>query len=284
MLHTPSNIAAALAFFVAVLCTASAFAQDDKERAQKLYKEGAEAYYTDDYTGAIMKFKSGYALDPDPMFLYNIAVSYGRLGNFDEAYQNALQAEQDGLPREAADKNAARLNSWGLTLQATQIAERLGSTDESDGCTTDAECGEDMTCDTTRNVCQTNGADLHVKNSETDSGGLSALGWTGVALGVAGVGLITTSIILDAGLTSDFDALDQARASGDTQAQERLEEDIESTQSTGKILLFAGAGAAAVGITLLVIDLLSGDEESSTATFSPMVGPDQAGAIFSTRF
>lgn len=261
----------------------NAFAQDDKERAQKLYKEGAEAFYTDDYPLAIMKFKSGHSLDPNPMFLYNIAVSYGRLGNVDEAYRYAEQADEGGLPKEADHKNKARLRSWGTELAATSLAESIGGpTDAVAACTTDSECVGGETCDTDRNVCVAS-ADVAASTTTDSGGGLGALGWTGVVLGTAGVGLVVTALVMDASLSSDFDELDAARAAGDRERAETLESDIESSQSTGKILLFAGAGAAVVGGTLLVIDLLD-SEKGESASIVPLLGPNQAGAAFISSF
>lgn len=276
-------ISVVLVLAVTMTFSVDVAAQDERDRAQQLYKEGAEAYYTDDFPLAIMKFKSGHALDPNPMFLYNIAVSYGRLGNIDEAYDHAIEAREDGLPPEAADKNSARIESWQIALRSSEIAESIAGPGEAQAraCTTDSDCGGGMVCDTSQSACVGSSADLTA--GTTSESTLGTLGWTGIGLGIVGIGLVTTALVLDSSLSSDFDELDQARADGDQQRAEQLEADIESTQSTGQIMLFAGAGAAVVGGTLLVIDLLDSDEKES-AQIVPMLGREQVGASFMTRF
>jgi len=52
----------------------------DKVAAQSAYAEGQQRYAAGDYLPAAVKFETAYALDPDPVYLFNVAQAY-RLGN-----------------------------------------------------------------------------------------------------------------------------------------------------------------------------------------------------------
>ncbi len=59
---------------------ASAQPAPDKAAAQAAYAEGQQRYAAGDYLPAAVKFEAAYALDPDPVYLFNVAQAY-RLGN-----------------------------------------------------------------------------------------------------------------------------------------------------------------------------------------------------------
>lgn len=248
----------------------AAQSDEDRQRAEELYREGAQAYHTGDFSLAIMKFKSGNDLDPNPMFLYNIAVSYGRLGNVTEAYDYGTRAHEGDLPREAAQKNTARLRSWKLAMRAEAIADATQSQTVA-GCTSNSQCESGQQCDLESQQCV-----VAPPPTVVTSAFPRLLGWSGIGLAAIGLGLTTGAIVLDMSLSSDFDLLDEARADQDDARADRIASDIESTQSTGRILLFAGIGTVAVGTTLILFDLLMGSEESSTALF-PAVTEDSIG-------
>ncbi len=73
-----SVIAAVMVGFLAGV--AGAQPASDKARAQGLYGEGQERYAAGEYLPAAVKFEAAYALDPDPVYLFNLAQAY-RLGN-----------------------------------------------------------------------------------------------------------------------------------------------------------------------------------------------------------
>ena len=268
-----ARLFAFICFFSIALVTSPVAAQEDRERAKELYNEGAEAYYKQEFPVAIMKFKTGYDLDPDPMFLYNIALAYGRLGNYDEAFEYSERAAKDGLPEDASLKLGARLAAWSTVESSLDVVDDITAPDEGE-CSSDDDCVDGESC-SAENIC------VAIPEAPPAEG-LSGVGWAGVGLTTIGVGLVVGAVILDLGLDDDFEAYDQAVADGDTATANQLKDDIESTQSTGKILLYAGIGSAVVGGGLLVYDLLI-DSGSATAVL-PVVGRDYAGASLIMRF
>lgn len=69
----------ALAITCVLLSASTGFAQPKKVEAENAYKYGQSLYLKEDYEGAARQFKAAYDLDPDPVYLFNIAQSY-RLG------------------------------------------------------------------------------------------------------------------------------------------------------------------------------------------------------------
>lgn len=90
--------------------------------ARRLFLEGDQAYRIGDYEAAVRAWQQGYALDPRPRFLYNLAQAYERLGSLPEAvtaldsYVHAITLD-DPLYGEAT----ARLASLRQRLASTGV-------------------------------------------------------------------------------------------------------------------------------------------------------------------
>lgn len=265
-------------FLVAVVFLfAAATAHAQESEAEILYKEGAEAYFQGDYAAAIIKFKRGNELDPNPMFLYNLALAYSKIGNIEEAESHAARAHDDGLPEQFADKNVARLHAFRIQLMSKELATPVEVVVEDGSCSANSDCRGGEVCDLELSQC------VDVVAPE-ESEGLSGLGWAGIGGIAGGVGLIVGAVIIDLGLSSDIDDYNQLVSDGQTEDAEALKSDIESSQSTGQILLFAGVGVATVGAALLIYDLMSAPEDETASVLYPMVGEDSAGVGYFTRF
>jgi tetratricopeptide (TPR) repeat protein len=65
-----------LAIGILVVLATSALAQPKKVEAETAYKAGQALYGKDDYEGAAKQFRAAYDLDPDPVYLFNIAQAY----------------------------------------------------------------------------------------------------------------------------------------------------------------------------------------------------------------
>jgi tetratricopeptide (TPR) repeat protein len=73
---------------VALVCSIAAAAQADpseKQRAAAAYKAGMAHYQLEEYDAAIEKFQEGFRLEPQPEFLYNIALCYRQSKRPDKA-------------------------------------------------------------------------------------------------------------------------------------------------------------------------------------------------------
>lgn len=86
--------------------------QPDPARARQLYQVGRQRFQAGDLEQAIDAFQKGYALDPRPEFLLNLAQSYRALGRRAEAiahFERFIAAAPDHPLRPAAEKTLAEL-------------------------------------------------------------------------------------------------------------------------------------------------------------------------------
>src|SRR5688572_634378 len=84
----------------------------NKTRAAELYKKSADAYLHGDFKGAITLLDEAYALDPQPVLVYNKARAHEGLGNTDEAvtlYEKYLSEEPNSPDRGAIEQRLATL-------------------------------------------------------------------------------------------------------------------------------------------------------------------------------
>lgn len=89
----PSNASRGAWTLVAVVALLVSFArpalayEDSPEAnaARRAYSDGADLYREGKYSEALARFQAGYALRPDPVFLFNIAQCYRRLGQSQKA-------------------------------------------------------------------------------------------------------------------------------------------------------------------------------------------------------
>ncbi|MBI2894353.1 MAG: tetratricopeptide repeat protein, partial [Deltaproteobacteria bacterium] len=94
---------AAASLALCVLLASQALAQD----ARALFQQGIALYERGDFRDALELFERGYAIEPEPAFLYNIGRCHERLGELDlavEAYERYLSASPEGS--DAADVQA----------------------------------------------------------------------------------------------------------------------------------------------------------------------------------
>lgn len=251
-----------LALLISLATPSVSMAQDDPVAiAQEHFEKGAEWYTQGEYSKAIVEFLKGYNLAPNPMFLYNISLSYAKMDNIEEALKAAERAEREGgLPDEVAIRNYARMNAFRIRLNSDQNAAQMSQI---------AKVEE-------KTIVEPDPVE------PASGGGFGALGWTGVGLTAIGAGLGVGALLVNAPLADQIDQLEAEAAGGDPARFSELKNQIESDQSTGKILLYAGAGAGAVGLTLIIIELLGSEEEQAQIYVSPQRGGASVG--FGTNF
>jgi len=112
-------VAAALLFTTSISLDALARAPHpakesaaDKARAAELFKKSADAYLKGEFEHAIKLLDEAYALDPQPVLLYNMARSHEGLGHGDEAitlYERYLAQEPSSPDRGAIEQRLATL-------------------------------------------------------------------------------------------------------------------------------------------------------------------------------
>ena len=213
-------------------------ADDDGEitQAQEAFERGAGHYFEGEYGQAIVQFRRAYQIHPHGIFMYNIARSNLNLGQKERALDAALRADghASDLPPETLATNRALIASLQADLRAQRIAQRVAAARPD-------EIDEPPT----------------VGEAPSRWGGK---GWAGVgALGLGVVGL-TGAAVIDQQILSE---IDDAGEQGLTQTQI---DDLSGQQTTGQILLFSGAGLAAVGASLIVWELVSGPDDGDRLT------------------
>lgn len=237
--------------------------KEELKRAGEHFQNGAENYAAGDYSKAIVDFLKAYNEVPNALFLYNISLSYGKLGNVEDALAAARKAGAgEGMDDHTTNRNQARIMAYERWTSAARVAGHI----ETARARAEAEKKK-----------QQQQAQQHDTGSAKGST-FGGLGWIGAGLMVAGGGLSVGSAIVANGLKQPIEDYKQAGESGDAQSYDTLKSEIRSDQSLGKVLLFAGTGTAAVGLVLLLVDLGNGAGENETAVFfSPTADGAMAG-------
>lgn len=255
---------------VLVSCTlysAAALAQTspaNKAAADTLYEEGLKSAVAGDYPSAVIHFQNGYKLDPDPRFLYNIAACYYRLDNFDRAsdyYQRVLKSTN--VSTDIHTKAASKLRAMEVQLSSASVSDRIKN-----------------------NAGQANkGGPTKAPGPTKDdkAEGFGGLGWAGVAVTAVGVGLMGASLIPNAGLSDQIKEYEDGVRLDPNPSRDKSRYDaIQNKQSTGKLLLFSGAGLTVVGAGLVLFELATSSSQEAAApqdaSLSPLfhISPDGA--------
>lgn len=87
-------------------------ASSNKSRAAELFKKSADAYLRGDFTQAIALLDEAYALEPEPVLIYNKARAHEGLGHLDEAitlYEKYLAEEPSSADRGAIEQRLVTL-------------------------------------------------------------------------------------------------------------------------------------------------------------------------------
>lgn len=107
----------------------AAAAPTSKSRAAELFKKGADAYMRGDFAQSIELLDEAYALDPQPVLVYNKARAHEGLGHVDEAielYERYLTEEPSSPDRGAIEQRLVTLRKQrdekaALAKERTQV-------------------------------------------------------------------------------------------------------------------------------------------------------------------
>lgn len=240
-----------------VLAPSDALAQDASraKRAQQAFDEGMSHYTEKKYAEAVTEFRKGYSLMPAGMFLYNIALSYIKLGEYAKARRYAKRADgRDDLPKKARVKNAARIDALGIRLHAATVADAIEPAEPDDQ--TDLIGSKDP------KVSEAPG-------SREPKGGVGMWTYAGLGTAVVGAGLVGGALYMGSDLEARIDHLAQVTDRGE---YDQMRASIESDRTVGQVLLVSGIGLVAAGSGLVVWDLLGADEQSGALSVQPQLG------------
>lgn len=245
----------------------SAYAGDDAA-AQAFFEKGAALYFEGKYAEALVQFKKGHAEVPAALFQYNIAVCNLRLERYREALAAAREARSmGGLEGKDAAQNDARIAAIPRLQNAHAIVQELTAVA--------AKTLDDTPVETAEVVEPPPAVEPKPR--------FGAIGWAGVGAATVGAGLAVGALVVELSLQPKWDDYNAAADAGDSTRYSELKSEIESGQTTGRILLFSGIGLAAVGAALIVFDLVTPGDEGAQAGF--IVLPDGGvGGTVSVRF
>jgi tetratricopeptide (TPR) repeat protein len=101
--------------------TAHAQPSDPAAQARAAADDGSARFHSNDYLGAVEKFKEAYALDPDPGYLFNIAQAYRQAGDCANAadYYGRFLVEVPNPP------NVATIREWHSSQVTCAAARKL---------------------------------------------------------------------------------------------------------------------------------------------------------------
>lgn len=246
----------------------------EAQRAQEAFERGAALYEQERYAEAVVQFKKGYELVPNPVILYNIGNAQVRMGNYRDAAETAERAlAAEALQSEARTKARALDRSSRVLLDAQGVAERYGAGEGADD-PSSGEATSEIAPDRER-------SDRRPPTRDSRASGVGTLGWAGIGTAGAGAGGIVASLVVAQNISSDLDRLDALE--NKPGARDRFESkrsSVQSKQTTAKVLLFGGAGLGALGATLLTVDLLQEPSDRSAPKTTAGLGPD--GSLFLT--
>ena len=228
----------ALVLAISMGTAASSYAQtgNDPVRAKEYYDRGAALYFEGQYGEAALEFMRAYDALPEPVFLYNLALSHWRLHNYDKAIEAAERALRDpDLDPELHANVAAR----------AVVFYRLRRI-EASVWTSPSEAVEEVVVDVEQPVAATRPR-------------FGTIGWVGTGLAVAGAGVLAGFAVTELQLQAKVEDYKQAAEQGDVERYETLRAEIDSAQPVALGLLFGGIGLVAVGGGLILWEISRDD-------------------------
>jgi len=265
----PRNLLTLL--LVALLATSTTWAvipqsvahAQDMDKFRELIAEATKLAFEGKYDEAITKYFEAKTIQDDPLLDYNIARCYHKLNNC----QQAKRFYQSVISSKSADEETR--------TESSKFVTELGE------CPVEATVVDNGTNNGVKDPPPDDGHKTPpVETQPLDDGmsGMALAGWGsligGGVLILSGVGLDVAS----AGLVDDLQGYADSR---DTANYNSTQDTIDGRKTTIYILYGVGALAAAVGGTLLVLDMTSDD---GSAQLIPTIGPDSAGAMVRFAF
>ena len=196
------------------------------EQAQSLFDDAVADYMAKRWDQAALKFRKAYAVLPDALFLYNQAKALQKLENYQAAI-GALTRARDQKERPLPPDIVAKVPAFLAELETSLALEETQEKEAAVAAEVVAPIGPPP-----------GNQDIQ------EEGRFGEIGWSGVAVGGAGLGLVIWSALLADSVTSESAALLEEQDTGRFQQQR---DDIQSDQDLAQILLFSGAGLLTVG-------------------------------------
>jgi len=229
----------------------------DADRESRIHFESGRAYYDrGDYESAAREFETGYARQPLAAFLYNLYLTYERIGDFGRAAER-LESYL-GTSAEVADRATLAERLENLRRRATDQPDPDPDPDPDPAPDPDPDPDPDPA---------------------TDSGGGTDFTVPAIiSFSAGGLGFVAFGIF--AGLAASEDSrLEEECLTAFGTGGGYCDDDEVSTASTYALIADIGLGLGIAGaVTGVILLLLSdGPSDDHAARVAPMVGPTVAG-------
>jgi tetratricopeptide (TPR) repeat protein len=235
-----------------------------KARAADLFQQSVDSYRKGDFRTTIAQLNEAYALDPQPVLLYNLARAYEGVGDGDsaiDAYQRYLALDPKTRDRGAIEQKIA-------TLQRERD-ERIALQKQSDA---DRQAAEAQAAEAAKQK-KSNAAAPPPQKPHRRSAWPYVVGGVGVAGLASGAvfGLLATS----EHSTATKDAVQQTASDDQKKAQ--------TYATVSSVTLIGGGVLLAVGATWWILDG-SSDGKSTRSSGQARLGVTPGGLIFEGTF
>lgn len=235
-------------------------APEDMEQARQLFENGEELYAEGSYVGAISAFRRAFALSGEPNCLYNIALAYGKMDEFEGAieYVQYFRAYESDPDVEEIERMVADLRE--RQQQAEDEAEARAREEEQDD----------------PPVVPSDPSDDQPRGRVFGPGAIAATSIAAVGLGV-GVGLGIASL----GRKDDAASACAADPDGDRFCRDGAMDSLRRNRNfaLGADISFGVAGIAAVAAIVIIAVNARRNTQGRTAVL-----PQRGGALVSLRF
>jgi hypothetical protein len=258
------------------------------EEARLLFEAGARAFEDGRFEVALERFREAYELSHQPALLYNIGQSADRV-RLDREALEAFEAYLAAVPgarnrREVEGRVAALRRILEAAPPHTEATADVASISTP---AADAEGAREVAAPTEPSAESEAAADAGTEPALSDGGVsgeaaadaasvLGPLGWTSIALGVAGLGVAGAALGLRNAEAETFNGPECAVA-GRTRGEVCGDHyDAATTwESVAVGTLIGGGVLVAAGAILLGVDAASGSEDTAHARLScaPSLGP-----------
>ncbi len=259
---------------------------DDYEGAKAFFEEGVRLFLAEDYGAALTAFEHSYEAKPKASVLFNIAMCYKALGEYErstEVFAQYLQEEQNLKPSTRAKVEAA-MTEMAASLEAEKRQETSATPEAPDVRAPPIPPSEAPGPDAKAEEPEPLFADAAQPRDEERSPLLAATGWTCLALGIGSgiAGIYFTAM----GISHQSEGEDLRGQMMEARDLEQLDEfddlrrEYEEIRNTdlprdraGAIVGYTLAGAfLTTGIVLLLVDKAQRDKSADKAAITSTLG------------
>jgi tetratricopeptide (TPR) repeat protein len=244
-----------------------------RAEARALYQKGTANYNVGEFQVALQQFKQAYLIQPDPVFLFNMAQCYRQLGD----YQNAalqLRAYLRETP-DAPNRTELRRLLTEIEQKADQARAKANAKSAADAEKARAEHERTRTTTPTE-PARAAAPPAHPGRTKQIAG---------LVVGVAGLGLVGGGIGLAVIAKNEGDQLTAAARDHGIFDWDKQQAGKQH-QVIGDVLLGVGGAAVATGVVLFVLGRrdASRAERAHALSLTPALAPRLAGVQLSGRF